>query len=289
MVEIIEETKVEEQETIEPEQSEDREEETQDPEPAEKPEENEQEDSFQISFDGEKKSDSEQEDQPAPQWVKELRRRHTEMKKENRELRDKLKKIENPVPASIEPGPKPTLEGCDYDSTIFDQKLSDWYESKKRQELEVEKLKRAQEKANIKWQHRLNTYNEKKTALPVVDFDDAELSVQEQFNQTQQGIIVSGCDDAALVVYALGKNPAKAKELSQIDDPIDFAFAVARLEKDMRVGKKKKTSKPEPKIKSTGKPSGAVDSTLERLREDAARTGDMSKVIQYKRQKRSKK
>jgi len=31
--------------------------------------------------------------------------------------------------------------------------------------------------------------------------------------------------------------------------------------------------------------SGAVDGTLERLREEASRTGDMTKVIAYKRQK----
>jgi len=33
--------------------------------------------------------------------------------------------------------------------------------------------------------------------------------------------------------------------------------------------------------------SGAVDSTLERLRAEAERTGDMTKVIAYKRQKRA--
>jgi hypothetical protein len=41
-------------------------------------------------------------------------------------------------------------------------------------------------------------------------------------------------------------------------------------------------------VSGTGPVSGSVDSTLERLREEAARTGDMSKVFKYKQQLRQK-
>jgi hypothetical protein len=47
--------------------------------------------------------------------------------------------------------------------------------------------------------------------------------------------MLQGADNPALVVYALGKNPKKAKELSEIKDPVKFAFAVAKLEKELKV------------------------------------------------------
>jgi hypothetical protein len=75
--------------------------------------------------------------------------------------------------------------------------------------------------------------------------------------------------------------------LSKIEDPVKFAFAVAKLEKDLKVTNRKAAPAPERMISSTGRVSGAVDSTLERLREEAARTGDMTKVIRYKQQKQA--
>ena len=90
------------------------------------------------------------------------------------------------------------------------------------------------------------------------------------------------------MIYALGKNPKKAKELAAIADPVKFAFAVAKLEAQLKVTNRKPSPPPpERVISGTGRVSGAVDSTLERLREEAARTGDMSKVVAYRRQKRA--
>ncbi len=119
------------------------------------------------------------------------------------------------------------------------------------------------------------------------DFEDAEAVAQELFSVTQQGVMLQGADNPALVVYALGRNPKKAKELAEIKDPVKFAFAVAKLEKDMKVTNRKSAPPPERVVTGTGRVSGAVDSTLERLREEAARTGNMTKVIQYKRQKKA--
>jgi hypothetical protein len=50
---------------------------------------------------------------------------------------------------------------------------------------------------------------------------------------------------------------------------------------------RKQAPAPERVVTGTGRSSGAVDSTLERLREEAARTGNMSKVVAYKRQKKA--
>ena len=84
----------------------------------------------------------------------------------------------------------------------------------------------------------------------------------------------------------LGKSPTKLKELAIITDPVKFAFAVAKLERDLKVTTRKAPPPPEKVVTGSAPKSGVVDSQLERLRTDAEKTGDYSKVTQYQREKR---
>ena len=223
---------------------------------------------------------------PAPEWVKELRKTNRELQRQNRELQARVQA----APAETKPvviGNKPKLEDHDYDADAYEEALTSWFE-RKRQADEVNAKQEAevmnQQKA---WQAKLDGYGKAKAELRVKDFEDAEEVAQQVFSITQQGVLLQGADNPALVVYALGKNPAKAKELAEIKDPVKFAFAVAKLEKDLKVTNRRQAPAPERIVTGTGRSSGAVDSTLERLREEAARTGNMTKVIQYRAQKRS--
>jgi hypothetical protein len=95
-------------------------------------------------------------------------------------------------------------------------------------------------------------------------------------------------DNPALVIYALGKNPAKAKELAAVTSLSRFAVLAGRLETEVKTSKR--ASKPQPETSITGLAPGGItgsDATLERLRAEAMRTGDLSKVTAYKRQLRS--
>jgi hypothetical protein len=190
------------------------------------------------------------------------------------------------APAVNEPGPKPTLEGCDYDSDQYEQKLSDWYETKRKSE-EAKAERKAQEENQLKaYQEKIAAYQEKKKTLKVRDYEDAESLVEDTMSIAQQNIIIEGADNPALLVYALGKNPEKAKKLAEIKNHVRFAFEVAKLEKELKVSKRKPKTQPEKTIKGTGTLSGTTDRTLDRLREEAARTGDMSKVMAYRRKKK---
>ena len=223
---------------------------------------------------------------PAPEWVKELRKTNRELQRQNRELQGRLQAAP-PETKPVVIGNKPKLEDHDYDADKYEEALTSWFE-RKRQAEEVNAKQEAevmnQQKA---WQAKLDGYGKAKAELRVKDYEDAEAVAQEVFSITQQGVLLQGADNPALVVYALGKNPAKAKELASITDPVKFAFAVAKLEKDLKVTNRRQAPAPERIVTGTGRSSGAVDSTLERLREDAARTGNMTKVIAYKAQKRS--
>lgn len=223
----------------------------------------------------------------APEWVRELRKTNRELQRQNRELHSKLQTTSQTETKPVTLGAKPKLEDHDYDVDQFEAALANWFD-KKRQLDEVNAKQEAEEVNQRKaWQSKLDGYSKAKAELKVKNFEDAELVAQEFLSITQQGIVLQGADNPALIVYALGKNSKKAKELSEITDPVKFAFAVAKLEKDLKVTSRKSAPPPERVVYGTGRSSGSVDSTLERLRDEAARTGNMTKVIQYKKQKQA--
>lgn len=280
--EVIEEIEVQEDaelETVGEEQNSDT---NQDPET----EAQEKSDDEVIVSIGEETPPQEQE-QRAPEWVRELRKSHRELQRQNRELQAKLETTQTETKPAVL-GSKPTLESHDYDSDKYEAALSDWFERKREVDQQVQQAKRAEEETKQAWQAKLDAYGKAKADLRVKDFDDAEMAIQEVFDVTQQGVVLQGAENPALLVYALGKNPKRAKELADIKDPVKFAFAVAKLETQLKVTNRKAAPPPERAVKGTGSLSGAVDSTLDKLREEAAKTGNMSKVIAYKQQLRAK-
>lgn len=224
----------------------------------------------------------------APAWVKELRKTSRDDKKRIRELEEKLK---GAMPASAEriavPTLKPNLEEFDYDTDAYDTALEAWLDNKKAIVAQKAKAEEEAKKANDAWQDTVKAYTQAKTALKVNDFDEAEENVLQTLSQVQQGIIIQAAENPALVIYALGKNVKKAQELALITDPVKYAFAVAKLETQLKVTSNTKSAPPpERSVKGSGAISSTIDSHLERLRADAAKSGDYSKVAAYKLSKR---
>lgn len=226
----------------------------------------------------------------APEWVRDLRKRNQETVRENRELKKQLDALKAvPAEKPVELGEKPTLEGCSYDADDFETKLEQWHERKRAAAEQERKKQEEGSKAQQAWQAKLDAYSEQKSKLKVGDYEDAEATAKDILNVTQQGVIVSGADNPALVVYALGKNPKKAQELAAIADPVKFAFAVAKLETQMKVAPKKSAPLPETSVRGNARMGGVVgDSTLDRLRTEADRTGDRTKVAAYMRTQNQK-
>lgn len=209
-----------------------------------------------------------------------------ELRAQNRELARKLKETAQ-VEAKAETPKlpeKPTLESCDYDEEAFEQNLTQWYEAKRQVEAaekaKEEELKQQQEAQ----QQRLQAYQSRAAELKVKDFKDVEEEVASVLSVAQQAILF-GADDTAALVYTLGKHPEKLKELASIKDPAKFAFAAAKLETQMKVTTRKPKVSPEGHVApGSGSLQGGSDQTLERLREEAEKTGDYSKVGRYRRQ-----
>jgi hypothetical protein len=224
----------------------------------------------------------------APEWVRELRKQHRELQKKVRDYEAR----EQAAPATPKPvvGPKPKLEDHDYDTDKYETALESWYRQKEQADKAERDAQRQAEEAQKAWQAKLDGYGKAKADLKVRDFDDAEHTVWQALNVTQQGILLDALDNPALMVVALGKNPKELARLAAIQKPTQFLRELSRIEDTkLKVTPRTKPPAPERSLPAGTAPvSGTSDSTLERLREDAARTGDMTKVIRYKQQLKAK-
>ena len=242
-------------------------------------------DELSVQFGDEEEPTQEQE--KAPQWVAELRKSHRELVKENRELK---KVVQTVQPTQQKPAlpERPKLADHDYDEDKHQAALDAWYAKK----LEIDKFeenqRRAVENAQRQADEARKAYQEKAGSLKVADYKAAEEEVIASLSEAQQGLILGGADNPPLLVYALGKNPKRLAELAAIKDPVKFAFAAAKLEKDLKTSTRK-TDKPAPEtvVRSSG-PVTSSSAALERLRAEADKTGDFSKVLAYKKAQKAK-
>lgn len=224
---------------------------------------------------------------PAPQWLKDLRKSDREKSRRIRELEQAAAAREAAAaPAAPVVGEKPTLEGCDFDGDQFEAELTAYYERKRKADDVAAAARQEQEAQQAAWNQRLTAYKSAGAALKVVDFADAEAAVQDVLNQTQLGIIVGGADNPAQLVYALGKSPAKAKELAAIKDPVKYIFAVAKLETQLKVQPRKAPPAPERVVRGNAGAATGVDNTLARLQAEADKSGDRSAVAKYLRDRK---
>lgn len=220
----------------------------------------------------------------APDWVRELRKTNREKDRRLRELEAELKAAR---PQQDAPGQKPKLEDHDYDAEAYAAALESWLARKHQAESkEVEKAK-AEETAKAAWDVKVKSYSKAKAALNLDDYDDAEDTVKDFLSTTQQGILMSAKQSARLV-YELGTHPDKALQLASIKDPVEFTFAVAELAQEIVTMKTAPRKAPPPERVTRGRVGGSVDSALAKLREEADRTGDRTKVANYIRQQKAR-
>jgi hypothetical protein len=225
----------------------------------------------------------------APAWVKDLRKRVKEQDKTIKELKRSMQ-----APAAqgetitAAPPKKPTLADVDYDTGAYEAKMDQWYGAKAEYDRQAAERQRAEQSVKGAWEAKIANYNTAKNDLKARDFEDAEAVIADTLSVTQQGIILDGAEKPALLIYALGKNPKKAAELAAITNPVAFAAAIGRLEASLKVTSRKPSAAPETLVSGNAPKSGAIDNTLDRLRADADRTGDYSKVMAYKRQAKRK-
>ena len=232
-------------------------------------------------------TETETETASAPAWVRELRKNHREISRENKELKEKLSaKVSEPKPEPL--GAKPTLSSNDYDSDKYEEALEAWHTRKQATDDALAKQNEEQKAVQAAQKAKGDAYNLAKSKLKAPDYEDAEATAAEVFSPMQQAIIVNYAKTPAHLIYALGRNPKRARELAALKDAAAFTYAIATLEAtDLKITKKT-APEPERRISGTAKTGGSTDAKLERLRADALKTGNATALTAYKRELRNK-
>ncbi|MEY7151312.1 phage capsid protein [Enterobacter cloacae] len=198
--------------------------------------------------------------QPAPQWIKDLRKANREKDKELREMRRQLEQLQS-RPAEQQPQqqtdvipPKPTLESCEYDEAAFEQAMTDWHEKKSRAEQQKQQKERQQQEYQQRFQQRVEAHKQRAAKLPVKDYQEMESIVLSELKPIQQEIIIHAADEGSeLIAYALGKNPQLRQRVAAETDPIRAAFLLGQISKQVSLAPKpKKVIKPEPEVRGGG-------------------------------------
>lgn len=255
--------------------------------PAEEPADPPEEEELVLTLDGAAVDEEEAPPEGAsPKAAAAFAAMRTEKKRLERELRELKARQEEAASAAapaIEPlGPEPTLEECDFDAETFATKLKAHLSRKAEHEARQREAEAEQRKQSEAWQQRLTTYKQEADKLKRPDFEDAESAVKVTFNTVQQGLLLKHPKAAALV-YVLGKNPARAKTLAAIADPVDFAYAAADLATQVKVERKSPPPPTDKPVRGSTTGSALASQSLEALKEKGRRTGDYSAYFAAKR------
>lgn len=224
-----------------------------------------------------------EDDKPAPEWVKNLRKQDREKAKLIKELEAKLAEKE---PAKLTP--EPQLADFDYDEDAYKAAYAQYLTEKQdvdRKAQEAQARREAQEQEFIE---RQQSYVEAAQSLKVPNYQDAEDLVRDVLTDDQRQLIIEGIDnpqDQAYLVYALGKNPEKLQELAKITSLPRFAVELGKIQKDMKVTKRKPNSKPEQKPQGgSATAPGRLQKKLDAARADAKKSGNWDQYFALKRQ-----
>lgn len=222
--------------------------------------------------------------------IRDIRAAHREALKQRKdaererdELRAQLKPVEQAAP---EIGARPKLADFDYDEDAHEAAVEKWYGQKRAREAFEAKQQATQEDMAKQQQQVVADYQAKVAALPVdkAKYQAAESEVVASLSPMQQAVLLKS-PVAERVVMAIGNSPTHLEKLAKLNDPIALAMEIGRLETQLTTTKQKKSAPP-PDRPMTGAGAGPADSALERLEAEAERTGDRSKVVAYKVQKR---
>jgi hypothetical protein len=237
---------------------------------------------------GEEQPEPEPEETPV---IRQMRQALKEAKRREREKDAILQQLQArpAAPEPQDPGPIPKIADFDFDDDKHAAAVSDWTAKKAAAELVKAQRQQQQQQQQEAWNKRVQAYEQAKTALKVPRFDDAEEAVKDNLSIAQQSLILKAKEPEKLI-YVLGNNPKRLKALAAITDPVDFVYAVGELRQEMRVIPKKKPPVPE-RVPARGGAGGytTADNSLEKLRAEAEKTGDYSRVLAYKRDMKAKK
>ena len=245
-----------------------------------------------IVIDGETPPQEEKDEfagQPAPQWAKDLRKKNRELEKRIRES-DRQNKQEVEKQEQIVLGPRPTLydDGIDGDDDKLAVANDAYYERKGKIDSSNRKQTDLKKQDDDRMKEVQTSYVDKKKAFSdlVPDYEEAEQAIEQAFDSTQQGILLTGATNLATMAYTLYKRPSLLKEMSKIKDPVKFAIALGELQTKAKINPRKPSTRPEKTVAGHNKQNSGVTAQMAKLEKEYDKTGDRTKINALKREQR---
>lgn len=194
-----------------------------------------------------------------------------------------------PVP---ELGEKPTLEGCDWDPDKFETSLVAYNDRKTQIAAAERQAQEGSKDNNRRFEEVRAKHLRQAGALKSVEnFDELEGKVSEAIGDNQlMGLAMMMLNDSARTFAAVGRNETALARLQAETDPV-LKVKMLRDWEDKNVTKRKAPPPPEaPTIQRSTAPVGRVNTSkdLEKLEAQAAKTGNRTPVIEYKRAQKAK-
>lgn len=232
-------------------------------------------------------------------WKKREEKRKADaeaLRQENELLRLQLEQRNQAKPQPVKP---PTPD--DFDSTEeYVEKLNEYIKTQGAeaaksylQQHQEEQQQRARV-SSMEEQHdkALDEYYERAQRLKAPDFEAAEDAFRDTFGKDAALSLISSIDNSEAMVYALGKNPAKAQAFAQQlkTNPVAGLVALTKYANNLTL-KPRSQPAPDPDEPEAGAAGGAVDmqKQLDNLRK-RYQNGKipMKDVIAFKREARQK-
>lgn len=237
------------------------------------------------------------------QKPKGFQRRVRRFNRRLQEKDDRIAELEgqlaNRVPQSVSEMPlPPTEESVGYDTEKYQQAMAqyrqdfqNWQANQLNAAIQTRETGLQQQQAKRSVDKALSSYYDDASKLGVDGFDEAEDSVIDVLGgDVLKEIIPRFKDKAPAAVFFLSKNEDKLFELKEAldSDPVEATMLIGALRDRLKVQRKTKSQAPEPDTELKGgkvptKPS-ALQRELDRAREQAGQTGDISEVLKIKKE-----
>lgn len=187
-------------------------------------------------------------------------------------------------------GDKPTLESCEYDEDRFDRERDAWDARRLAAARLQDQRQTAEQQRAAEYRDLEISYRASAAKLPVKqeDFDAADQAVRAALPEAVQIAIAKYIPEPAKVVMALGKYPARLDAIAAEPDPVRQLFMIRDLQGAIKVRTHRATPEPETGsiLRGSASISAGADKQLQKLEQEASRTGDRSKIIAYKASKK---
>ena len=226
-------------------------------------------------------SDDPEEGEDETPLIKQLRQQVRDLSRKVNRRADEPEVSNDPEP--VVP-PIPQIEDFEYDTDRHSEAIKardaarDAHAEWRHRQTERESKRQTAE------QERARAIEQQRKSLGVSDYEARAAEVHDRMSEQQIAILVSGADNPAQLIYALGRSPSRLDQLAGETNLAKFAVMIGKMEKDIRVMKRKA---PPPESRVTGATASTAvtndSKELAKLEAEADRSGDRSKVIAYKR------